>query len=113
MDNADWLWMITANKDFIRSESLVALLAVDHPISKCAHMSACFPHLRVHDDRAIDAHHADFVSVRSKRRVAHHVLPPDFLDVALQLHAERAVIPEAVDAAVNLARLEDKSATPT
>ena len=35
-----------------------------------------------------------------------HVAPPGFLDVPLQLDAERAVVPEAVEAAVDLARLK-------
>ena len=73
-------------------------------------MPARLPHLRVHDDRAVDADHADFLPVRPRRRIAHHVLPPGVLDVLLQLDAERAVVPEAVDAAVDLARLEDEAA---
>ena len=36
-------------------------------------------------------------------RLRHDVLPPGVLDVALQFHAQRAVVPEAVDAAVDLA----------
>jgi len=40
----------------------------------------------------------------------HHVPPPVALDVVLQLNAERAVVPEAADAAVNLAGLEDEAA---
>ena len=39
-----------------------------------------------------------------------HVAPPGFLDVALQLDAERAVVPEAVEAAVDFARLKEEAA---
>src|SRR5689334_10449749 len=66
------------------------------------------PHLRIHDDGAIEPDHRDFLPIRSRRRVAHHVLPPCFLDVALQFDAEWAVVPETVDSAVNFARLEDE-----
>ena len=54
--------------------------------------------------RAIDADHLDFLPVRSGRRVADHVVPPGVLDVLLEFDAERAVVPEAVDAAVDFAR---------
>ena len=43
----------------------------------------------------------------SSRRVD-VVAPPGVLDVPLQLDAERAVVPEAVEAAVDLARREDE-----
>ena len=39
-----------------------------------------------------------------------HVAPPGFLDVPLQLDAQRAVVPEAVEAAVDFARLKEKAA---
>ena len=41
-------------------------------------------------------------------RIVDVVAPPGVLDVPLQLDAERAVVPEAVDAAVDLARREDE-----
>jgi len=50
------------------------------------------------------------LAVRARRGVADHVLPPGVLDVFLEFDAERAVVPEAVDAAVDLARLEDEPA---
>ena len=39
-----------------------------------------------------------------------HVAPPGLADVPFQLHAHRPVVPKALQAAVNLARLEEKSA---
>src|SRR5262249_43318726 len=74
-------------------------------------MPARLPHLWVHDERAIHPHHPDLLPVRTQGRVAHHVVPPDVLYVLLQLDPQRPVIPEAVDAAVDLARLEDEPAT--
>src|SRR5437870_487868 len=73
-------------------------------------MSARFPDFRVHDDRAIDADHGDLLAVGAWRRIADHVVPPGVLDVLFQFDAERAVVPEAVDAAVDFARLEDEAA---
>src|SRR5262245_51751045 len=73
-------------------------------------MPARFPYLRVHDDRAIHAHHLNLFAVWARRRVADHVVPPGVLNVLFQLDAERAVVPEAVDAAVDFARLKDEAA---
>ena len=39
-----------------------------------------------------------------------HVAPPGFLDVAFELDAERAVIPEAVQSAIDFARRKDEAA---
>src|SRR6185312_15856653 len=59
-------------------------------------------HHRVHEDRAVDAD--DVLAI------AHHRLPPRVLDVALELDAERTVIPGAVEPAVELRRLKEKAA---
>src|SRR5262245_23767825 len=87
-------------------------LAIDHWILEPRDVSARLPHLRVHDDGAIDADHGDFLAVGSGGRVADHVVPPGVLDVLLQLDAERSVVPEPVDAAVDFARLKDEPAPP-
>src|ERR1051326_1324691 len=71
-------------------------------------MPACFPHPRIHDDGAIDANHLNFLAIRAQRRIAHHVLPPAFLDISLEFNAERPVVPEAVDTAIDFARLENE-----
>src|ERR1700722_16416006 len=65
-------------------------------------MAAGFPDLRRHDDGRFEA--GDVVAL------AGHGMPPEFLDVALEFRAERAVIPKAVDAAVNLGGLKHKPA---
>src|SRR5207302_5912538 len=72
-------------------------------------MSRSYPNILIHNNRAVEADHADFLAVRAGRRFADHVLPPGVLDVLLQLDAEGAVVPEAVDAAVDFARLEDEA----
>src|SRR5277367_4336007 len=65
-------------------------------------MAAGFPDLRRHDDGRFEA--GDVVAL------AGHGVPPEFLDVALEFRAERAVIPKTVDAAVNLGGLKHKAA---
>src|SRR5260370_23917304 len=94
----------------ICTDEVPAPSAFAHRIRKSPHVPARFPHLRIHNDRAIDPDHRDFLTVGPWTRVAHHVVPPGVLDVLFQLDAERAVVPEAADAAVNLARLEDEAA---
>src|SRR5262249_3162152 len=42
--------------------------------------------------------------------LVHHRAPPRVLDVALELDAERTVVPRRADAAVDLARREDEAA---
>ena len=64
-------------------------------------MAAGFPDLRRHDDGRFEA--GDVVAL------AGHGVPPEFLDVALEFRAERAVIPKTVDAAVDFRGLEDES----
>src|SRR5471032_2190820 len=65
-------------------------------------MVARFPDSRRHDDGRFEA--GDVVAL------AGHGVPPEFLDVALEFRAERAVIPKTVDAAVNLGGLKHKPA---
>ena len=66
-------------------------------------MARRYPHLRVHQDAGVDA---DDVVAQ-----LHHLAPPRALDVVLQLNAEWPVVPHGVDAAVDLARRKDESAT--
>ena len=66
-------------------------------------MPAGLPDLRGHDDRRFEAD--DIIAL------AGHGVPPEFLDVALEFRAERAVIPKAVDAAVDFRRLVDEPAS--
>ena len=78
----------------------LGVLAVDHRVAEPAHVARGFPDPRIHDDRAIEPDHV----------VAHLdvVAPPGLLDIPLQLDAQRTVVPEAVDSAIDLARGEDE-----
>ena len=71
-------------------------------------MPRAFPDLRVHDDRAVETDHLKLAAVGAERRVANHNQPPGVLEIALQLDTERAVVPEAVDPAVDFAALKNE-----
>ena len=87
----------------VRAVAHAAALAVDQGIVEGGHMAGCHPDLRVHEDRGVKSH---VVGV-----FLHELLPPGALDVVLQLHAERAVIPGVREAAVDLrARVDEASA---
>ena len=65
-------------------------------------MPARLPDFRRHNDGGFEAN--DIVAL------AGHGVPPEFLDVALEFRAQRAVVPKAVDAAVNLGGLVNEPA---
>ena len=88
--------------DLVRAKPLLRQQAVAHRITERVHMAGCAPDGRVHDDGRFKADHV----------VAHarHGGPPQLLHVALQLRAERAVIPKTLDAAVDLGGLKNEPA---
>ena len=102
LDTAVMINNSTLRFDLIRAKSFFRQQAIAHRIAERVHMAAGFPDLRRHDDGRFEA--GDVVAL------AGHGVPPEFLDVALEFRAERAVIPEAVDAAVNLGGLKHKPA---
>ena len=101
--------------DLVVAIALLGFLAIDHEIMEQIVMAGAFPDLRVHDDRTIQpdhlvgggrpVHRTEIVMAR------HHIAPPGLLDVALQLDAQRSIIPEAIDAAIDFARLKQEAAT--
>ena len=103
-----------AAPDLIVAIAFLRLAAVDHEIVKQIVMAGAFPDLRMHDDRSNrgrSSHRRRCAGERGQVVVAgDHVAPPGFLDVALELDAQGAVIPEAVEAAVDFARLKQEAA---
>ncbi len=101
--------------DLVVSVAFLALPAIDHEIVEQIVVAGTLPDLRMHDDRAIEADH--LVGPRCPRQggqivmAGDHVSPPGVLEVAFQFDAERAVVPEAVEATVDFARLEDEAPT--
>ena len=86
----------------VRADTFVGDRALAHHVGEGVDVAAGLPDGRMHDDRGIEAD--DIVAV------AGHRAPPGVAEVALQFRAERAVIPEATDAAVDLGGLEDEAA---
>jgi len=89
-------------EQLVGAEALLAHLAVHQRVGEAGDVTRGLPHLRVHDDGRLEPH--DVFAA------PHHVVPPAVADVPLQLHAQRAVVEEAVEPAVDLRRLEDEAA---
>jgi hypothetical protein len=78
-------------------------LALDHRIAELGDVARGHPHLGVHEDAGIEPD--DVVALLD------HGPPPGALDVVLELDAERSVVPDGVDAAVDLgARVDEPAA---
>ena len=100
--------------DLVVAIPLLRLAAIDHVVVEQVVVARTLPDLRVHDDRAIQSDHL----IGRRRARLHielvvagdHVAPPGLADVALQFHAHGAVVPQTVQAAVNLAGGKQKSA---
>ena len=88
--------------ELVGAVALAAVLAVDHGVGEAVGMAGSLPDGGMHDDGRVEA---DDVFAG-----AYHGLPPGVLDVALEFGAEGAVVPEAVDAAVEFGGLEDEAA---
>src|ERR1043166_1331782 len=88
--------------DLIGAKAFVGQKAVHHQVGKGARVAAGFPDFRMHDNAGFQA--GDVVA--RLRQAA----PPIIFDVTLELGAERAVVPEAIDAAVNFGGLKDEPA---
>ena len=69
---------------------------------KVSSWPAGLPDRAIHEDGAV---HADHVVA-----LPHHDAPPIVLQVPLQLDAQRAVIPAAIEPSVDFARLKNKTA---
>ena len=98
--------------DLVETVSFLRFAAIDHVVVEEVVVSGAFPDLGMHDDGRVEAGHleagggpgGDFQLVLGRD----HVAPPGLADVSLQFDAQGAVIPKAVQSAVNLARLEQE-----
>ena len=88
--------------EMVFPEAASARAALDQRVVKAGDMTARAPDLRAHDDGGVQPH--NIIAPPDERA------PPRILDVLLHLDAERAVIPRARHAAVNLAALKDEPA---
>jgi hypothetical protein len=81
--------------------ALMAVEALDEGIDEGGDVAGGFPDALGQDDRGVEA---DDVFA-----TAHELLPPLALDVVLELHAQRPVVPCRAGTAVDLSCLEDES----
>ena len=87
--------------DLVGAIAFVADVALNEGVGEVRRVAAGQPHCRILDDGAIETH--DVIVL------VDHRVPPRFFHVALQFDAERAVVPTRPDAAVYLARRENKT----
>ena len=87
--------------DFVRTESLFALLAVHKRVGEAAEMSGSYPCLRIHEDSCVKTY-VIFI-------LLDEFFPPCFFDVVFQLRAERTVVPCVGETAVDFASCVNKS----
>ena len=87
--------------DLVGPQAFVGHETVDHWVGEGIDMSGSLPDRRVHDDGGIEAYHI--------LTFPGHGAPPGIAQIPLQLRAERAVIPEAVDPAVDFGGLVDEA----
>ena len=95
----------------IGSIARLRFLAIDHGVVKTTHVAGGDPGLGIHNDRAVHAHHFDVRAGRTGGIAVDDVAPPSVLEISLEFDAVGAVVPETVDAAVDLGALEDKASS--
>ena len=86
----------------VEAEAAMVGLALDERVAERPDMAGRHPDLGVHEDPGVEPD--DVVALLDHRP------PPGALDVVLELDAERTVVPDGVDAAVDLRRREDEAA---
>ena len=88
--------------ELVGAVTRAAGLAVEQRVGKARNVAGRDPRLRVHDDGGVET---DVIGA-----LLHELLEPRLLDVVLELHAERTVVPGVGKAAVNFASGVDKAA---
>ena len=92
----------TRRRNLVSSKTLFCQRAFAHWIAESADVTGGHQNLRHRQNRAVHAEHVV--------ALLHGLPPPVVLQIALQLRAERAVVPAAVEAAVKLSGLENEAA---
>src|SRR5947208_10351659 len=92
----------TLRLNLVRAEPFLASFAIAHRIAESAGVAAGLPDFGVHDNGGFQPD--DILALLG------HRAPPEFLDVALEFGAQRAVIPKSVDPTVDFRRLENEPA---
>ena len=87
------------------AEALLAGATVHHRVAEVLDVTRGLPGAGVGDDRAVDPHHVV--------AGAHHPLPPQGFQIVLEFDTQRPIVPETVDAPVDLPGLEDEPTSRT
>ena len=106
--------LILAFPKVIRTKARIAELAIHHRIIEPLNMPRRFPRLGVLNDRRVEADDGQRLAVRHFRGpdgwALDQLFPPVVADVVFELGAQRAVVPEPVDPAIDLGRGIDEPA---
>ena len=91
--------LIHITEEVIKTKSCFARFTIHHRIGKILDVTGGFPDFWVHKNRGIETFNIIAIG---------HLAPPSFLEVAKHRHTERTIIPTAIQAAIDLGRLEHK-----
>ena len=86
----------------VGTETFVASEAVDQRVREVAHVARGLPNAGVQENRTVETEHV--------LTAGHELLPPEGLDVALQFHAIRTVVPSIGEAVINFGAGENETA---
>ncbi len=79
----------------------MAALALDKRVGEAFDVAARLPDSGVHEDAGVET-----LDVGT---VGHHIPPPALLDVALEFHPERPVVPDGAKSPIDFGRLVDEA----
>ena len=94
----------------IRSNKVTTTFTFPHRVRKCPHVAASDPDFWIHDNGTVETNHVDRLPVWAIGWAADDVVPPSTLEVAFELNAQWAVVPEAIYPAIDFGGLEDEPA---
>ena len=97
-----FILLMAKHKKLVGPVAAFCFTTVEHGVFKVTHVAGGFPDTRVHDDGAIKSN-----NIFSELC---HRFPPAGFNISLHFNPERAVIPEAINAAVDFGRLKNKTA---
>jgi hypothetical protein len=89
-------------EELVSTETFVASKAVHERVREVTHVARSLPNAGIQKNRAIETEHIV--------TAGHELLPPEILDVALEFHAIRTVVPSIGEAIINFGTRENESA---
>ena len=89
-------------QELVSAETFVAGQAVHQRVREVTHVARSLPHAGVQKNGAVETQHI--------LTAGHELLPPEVLNVALEFHAIRTVVPSVGEAIVNFGARKNESA---